>query len=171
MKIIHNIAPHIPLINAEAKGRTRPGKINYRRSPKSDYDCNRMGVKGEVSVATYLGVPLEDTNTLGRTIDPGWDLKWCGKKVDAKYISFTGRNREMMITPNQVKGLQRADVLVLVGERQRDAEVEVIGWMFVKRFMEIKRERTYRVDPQWYVSERDMSCMLEMKSWARPMLF
>ena len=170
-KIIHNIASHIPLINLEAKGRTRPGKVNYRRSPKSDYDCNRMGVKGEVSVATYLGVSLEDTNILGRTIDPGWDLMWCGRKVDAKYISYTGRNREMMITPNQIKGLSRADALVLVGEQSKDSEVEIIGWMFVERFLEIKRLRTYRVDPQSYVSEHDMEPISEMENWARPTLF
>ncbi len=171
MKIIHDIASHVSLINVEAKGRTKPGKANYRRSPKSDYDCNRMGVKGEVSAATYLGVSLEYTNILDRQADPGWDFRYCGKKVDAKYISYTGRNRDMMITPNQVDGLSRADILVLVGERASDSEVEMIGYISVKKFMEIKQQKTYLTDPQWYVSEHSMSSMPEMKCWAEPMLF
>jgi hypothetical protein len=126
-----------------------------------------MGVKGEIAAATYLGVPLEYTNILGREADPGWDFRYCGKKIDAKYISYMGSPRDMMVTPEQVSGLSRADILVLVGATADDSEVEMIGCISVKKFLQIKRRKTYRFDQQWFVSERDMSSILEMERWAQ----
>jgi len=141
-------------------GKENMGITTKRFGDLTDERTHYVGLLGEIAVAAYLGVPVDETERLAG--DMGVDFLYNGLTIDVKTRTKEGWD---MLFYNDWSDL-RADLFVLAWANLYSKVITLAGWEWADEIKKVARPMQYRAgNPRWGVRSALLRDMKTIKEW------